>query len=182
MGTCIIPWSTRSFFSAATFVFAQGACSQGGLEKKPRGGTHGGDRKGADLRLLDGSRILDLVSAKEPKELLICLPTLKHVEALLSHRFVIFVITQELLKEQLPSAEARVSTQMRSMTLHHGVSPISNTNHTGSFPTDMQLVGMHHLLGCHVANRSSSSCPPMKGLQRCSDSSVQEVTNSEVAP
>ena len=52
-----------------------------------------------------------------------------NVEALLSHRFVIFVITQELLKEQLPSAEARVSTQMRSMTLHHVFfSPISNTN------------------------------------------------------
>jgi hypothetical protein len=105
-----------------------------------------------------------------------------NVEALLSHRFVIFVITQELLKEQLPSAEARVSTQMRSMTLHHGVSPISNTNHTGSSPTDMQLVGMQHLLGCHGANRSSSSCPPMKRLQRGSDSSVQEVTNSKVAP
>ena len=68
-----------------------------------------------------------------------------NVEALLSHRFVIFVITQELLKEQLPSAEARVSTQMRSMTLHHVFfSPHfeHQSDHTGSSPSDMQLVGV----------------------------------------
>ena len=54
MGTCVILWSTRSFL--APHDFAQGACSQGGLEKKPRGGTHRGDRKGADLRLLETAR------------------------------------------------------------------------------------------------------------------------------